>query len=153
MEKLLRAIIVIAAVAMLANVAVGLLSGSSAPEVISPSDSISENQIQVYDDRVVIYMDNAFLAEYLDTNSMDPVLDTGANGLLVIPKSEGDIRVGDIVSYQPDDIADLVVHRVTSIGTDSLGTYYTLKGDNNRSSDPGKVRFDQIRYKTLGIIY
>lgn len=153
MEKLLGVIIVIAALALLANVAVGLLSGPSAPEVISPSDSISESQIQIYDDRVVIYVDNAFLAEYLDTNSMDPVLDAGANGLLVIPESEGDIEVGDIVSYQPEGISDLVVHRVASIGTDSLGVYYTLKGDNNKSSDPERVRFSQIRYETLVIIY
>jgi len=45
------------------------------------------------------------------------------------------------------------VHRVVYKGKDSIGTYFILKGDNNEEVDPGKVRFEQIKYKTIAIIY
>ncbi|MFH0752320.1 MAG: signal peptidase I [archaeon] len=152
MEKILRIITIIVVVVLLTNIVVGLISGLNESERISPSDTITEGQIRVYDDRVVIYMDNPYLAEYTNSNSMDPVLDEGANGLLIIPKEE-DLNLGDIVSYQSEHNENLIVHRIVEIGNDDLGTFYRMKGDNNSSVDFEKVRFEQIKYKTLGIIY
>ncbi len=46
----------------------------------------------------------------------------------------------------------LIIHRVVEIGEDEQGTYFITKGDNNFFSD-GKVRFGQIKYVTIGVIY
>jgi len=70
-----------------------------APERNSPQDRIKDWQIEVYQNRVVINIDDAQWAAFADTNSMDPVLDKGANAIQIVPKSEDDIKVGDIVSY------------------------------------------------------
>ena len=46
----------------------------------------------------------------------------------------------------------LIVHRVIDIGTDSEGTYFITKGDNNNIVD-GKVRFEDIEFITIGVIW
>lgn len=137
------------------NLAVGLISNASesSKDVSSPSDTVAVNQISVYDDKVIINVKNTYWTEYSDTNSMDPTIDQEANGIEIVPKSENDLKVGDIVSYEPYNDDGLIVHRIVSIGSDNLGAYYTMKGDNNSSADPEKVRFNQIKYKTIAIIY
>jgi len=123
------------------------------PEKQSPHDRIDDKQILVYRDKIVIKVTNATWTAYTDTNSMDPVLDDGANGLEVAPESEADIHVGDIVSYESDDMDGLLVHRVNEIGEDEQGWYAIMKGDNSPSPDPGKIRFEQVRYVLIGVIY
>jgi hypothetical protein len=118
----------------------------------SPDDWVREGNIEVYSDRVVIHIDNASISRYEDSTSMVPVLDSGVNGIRIVPEPE-DIHIGDIVSYEAGWIDGLVVHRVVYIGEDDLGKYYILKGDNNTKNDPEKVRFEQIRYVTVALIY
>jgi len=120
-------------------------------KVNAPSDKINQNSIEVYEDKVVIKIRNASLSKYAGTQSMIPVFGTGANGIRVIPESEKSIELGDIVTYESDN-GDLIVHRVIEIGEDEKGTYFVVKGDNNLFSD-GKIRFSQIRYITIGILY
>lgn len=115
-----------------------------------PADRISQNDIEVYNDRIVIYMKNASLSDYASTKSMIPVIDSGANGIRIVPRNEDDIQVGDIVTYE--SFNNLIVHRVVEIGNDSEGKYFIVKGDNNLISD-GKIRFSQIKYVTVAIIY
>jgi hypothetical protein len=81
---------------------------------------------------------------------MSPVLDEGANGIRVVPESADDVEVGDIVSYVFDGV--MIVHRVVEKGVDDEGVYFVMQGDNNLVSD-GKVRFDRIKFKTVGVIY
>ncbi|RME54319.1 hypothetical protein D6777_04135 [Candidatus Woesearchaeota archaeon] len=119
----------------------------------SPSDVISEGQILVYENKVILNKEGIYWVRYADTDSMKPVLDENANGLEIVPKSEDEIKVGDIVSYQAVWQDKLVVHRVVDKGKDAFGTYFILKGDNNDEVDPGKVRFSQIKFKTIAIIY
>lgn len=121
--------------------------------LLSPSDSISESQILVYDNQVIIRIPNAQWASYLDTNSMNPVLNSDSNGIEIVPKSINEIHVGDIIAYETKWNNIPVVHRVVDIKEDELGTFFVLKGDNNEKPDPVKVRFDQIRYKLVAIIY
>ena len=118
--------------------------------VEAPSDFIELGQIKVYDDRVVIYVDDASLSRYAPTGSMVPVLDEGSNGIRVPVYGSDDIEIGDIVSFDKDGV--LIVHRVIEKGTDSEGVYFITKGDNNNMSD-GKVRFEDIEYKTVGVIW
>ena len=57
-------------------------------EKISPRDRVSESQIIVLDDKVIIEVKGVNIAYYTDTNSMDSFIDEGANGLEIIPKNK-----------------------------------------------------------------
>lgn len=117
----------------------------------SPQDWISENNIHVYKDKVVIKIDDPQWSTFTDTNSMDPVIDFGSNALQVVPKSPEQIEVGDIVSYKY--AGGVIIHRVVGTGYDERGWFAIMKGDNNPREDPGKVRFNQVQRVVVGIIY
>ncbi|MBI2548766.1 hypothetical protein HYW21_05440 [Candidatus Woesearchaeota archaeon] len=125
----------------------------SATEQLSPLDRIKEHQILVYDDRVVIDLKQVRWATFSDTNSMDPVIDQGANALEIVPQKPGEIAVGDIVSYTSLFAEGIIIHRVIETGEDERGWYFRAKGDNLLAPDPGKIRFDQIKGIVVGIIY
>src|SRR3954451_7219351 len=59
----------------------------------------------------------------------------------------GDLRVGDVITYQPpagSDVHNLVTHRIVSItSTPGKPTSYRTKGDANASVDPWKFSLDQ----------
>ncbi|MBR9706284.1 signal peptidase I [Candidatus Pacearchaeota archaeon] len=115
-----------------------------------PSDFITEDDIIIYDDKIVIKIDDASIGRYAPTGSMKPLLDQNSNGIRIIPKSEKDIHIGDIITFE--DKGSLIIHRVIDKGTDSKGTYFITKGDNNEIAD-GRVRFKDIRYVTIGILW
>ncbi len=130
-----------------------LASEIRAKEKASPKDRIKESQIHVYNNRVVLDIKNAEWSTFTDTNSMDPVLDYGANAIHIIPKSEDEIQPGDIVAYESRLAEGTIIHRVKGIGYDSQGKYFIMKGDNNKNIDPEKVRFSQIKRVLVAIIY
>jgi hypothetical protein len=117
----------------------------------SPKDRIKEEQIHVYDDQIVIDLKDASWSSFVDTNSMDPMFDKGANGIEVEPKSAYDIKVGDVISYEYQ--GSVIAHRVLKVEEDNNGLYYITKGDNNIIKDPIKVRFSQVRGVLVGLIY
>lgn len=147
---LLTLSLAITVAASLDNLRTPLFEGR-APEVASPGDRIMEDQIKVFKDRIVINVENAQWARFTDTNSMDPIFDQGSNTLEIKPETPADVEVGDIISYYYGE--RIIVHRVTDIGTDEAGVFYTVQGDNNESNDPIKVRFDQIHGVVIGILY
>jgi hypothetical protein len=116
----------------------------------APFDFIKENQIEVYSDRVVIFVQNASIGRYAATGSMIPTLDEHANGIRVKPKSADDIHIGDIITFKQGDY--LIIHRVVQKGVDDNGIYFVTKGDNNSLED-GKVRFSDIQYITVGMLW
>ena len=120
-------------------------------ERISPQDHVKENEILVTSEKVVINVKDASWTSFADTNSMDPVLDAGANGIIEKPKTIDDVKVGDIVTYRSK--YGLIVHRVTKTGFDEQGWYVIVKGDNNPTQDPDKVRWDDITGVLVAIIY
>ena len=122
-------------------------------EKLSPPDRIKEDQIHIYQDKVVIEIKNPRWAAFADTNSMDPFLDEGSNAIQIIPQNQEDIVVGDIVSYNSEISGDIIIHRVIEIREDEKGIYYTTKGDNNPNPDPEKIRFEQVKKQLVGIIY
>ena len=122
-------------------------------EKASPYDHIKITQIHIEEDRVVIDVKNSRGAEFVDTDSMDPTIDIGANAIQVTPESPEDIYVGDIVSYRPEGEDYMIVHRVVKIGEDNKGKYFIFKGDNNLFRDSGRIRFEQINRIIVGIIY
>ena len=119
----------------------------------SPSNWIKKEQIFVYDDEVVIKIKNPQWAIFTDSKSMDPVIDSTSKAIEIVPKSEQAIHVGDIVAYQSRYKEGIVAHRVVEIAHDAFGWYAILKGDNNDSIDPGKVRFEQIKRIVVAVIY
>ncbi|MEK6867463.1 MAG: signal peptidase I [Nanoarchaeota archaeon] len=123
----------------------------SSAEIMSPEDHITEEQIKVYDDRVVLDVDDPIWSSFTDTNSMDPLLDVGANGIEIKPQFEDDISVGDVISYKSGN--GVVIHRVIEIGTDEEGTYYIVKGDNNPIADKEKIRFEDIQGILIAVVY
>jgi hypothetical protein len=122
-------------------------------EVTSPKDRVKESQILVSKDKITLDIPNAIWATFTDTNSMDPVLDSGSNAIEIIPSSEDDLEVGDIVAYESEYAKGLIIHRIVHKASDEKGTYFVLKGDNNPTSDPGRVRYSQIRSVVVAIIY
>jgi len=116
----------------------------------APSNYLLEEHIEVYDDRIVIYVNGSSLSHYADSGSMKPLLDSGSNGIRVQVTSADEINVGDIISFRQEDL--LIVHRVIEKGVDEAGTYFITKGDNNMLSD-GKIRFESIEYKTIGVLW
>ncbi len=124
--------------------------GSSLFEKASPEDTIKENQIKVYPDRVVIYIKDASLASYTPTKSMDPVLDSTANGIEIPVTSSDQVHIGDIIVFEQD--GSMIAHRVKKIGTDKQGWYCITQGDNAPLED-GKIRIQHIIAKTIVIIY
>lgn len=120
-------------------------------EIKSPGDWVKESEIYVYNDRIVINVDNPIWGTFTDTNSMDPIIDIGANSLEMKPENPDDVNVGDIISYE--SAYGIIIHRVIEKGWDKDGIYYIAKGDNNAVADPGKVRFDQIQGVVIGVIY
>lgn len=122
-----------------------------APERASPQEHVTESAIQVYNDQVVIKLENATWATFANTNSMDPVLDQGSYALEVAPKSPDDIAVGDIITFHYGN--EIIIHRVIEKGIDGDGWYFITKGDNNPSPDSGKLRFGDITSIAVAIIY
>ena len=116
----------------------------------APFDFVKENQIQVFEDKIVINIDKASISRYAPTGSMLPVLDEGSNGIRIVPKSEAEIHIGDIITFKQDNM--LIVHRVIEIGSDNEGKYFITKGDNSPIND-GKIRFKDIEYITIGVIW
>ena len=128
---------------------------------IAPSDWVAEEDIIVLDDRIILRVANATLSNYVATGSMKPLFDIGANGIRIVPDSEEDVGIGDIVSFrfpQLDSLRHqtgqgrLVVHRVVEKGVDGDGVYFVTRGDNGLIDD-GKVRFEEIEYVTIGVIW
>ncbi len=122
----------------------------NASNATAPSDSIAREQIQVFDDKIIIYVSEASISSYAPTGSMKPLFDEGSNGIRIIPESEEDIHVGDIISFYDNGL--LIVHRVVEKEKDEQGVYFITKGDNNVIND-SKIRFKDIEYKTVGVMW
>ncbi len=119
----------------------------------SPKDWITKDKIHVYEDKIIIDIQGAEWAEFEDTNSMDPIIDSSANSIELKPKDSTQLQMGDIVSYKSTYSDGIIIHRIIEIGHDNDGWYAIMKGDNNSRQDPGKVRFDQIQGVLVGILY
>ncbi|ROR73357.1 signal peptidase I [Bogoriella caseilytica] len=79
------------------------------------------------------------------TGSMSPAMEPGALAI-VAPTEAQEIRIGDVVTYQPrpNDPA-VVTHRVIGINVSATGTTFTTQGDANTRTDPHPVVPEQIR--------
>ncbi len=120
-------------------------------ELQSPSDWVSESQIKVYNNKVVLDVPNAVWAQFTNTNSMDPHFDETSNALEIKPDNPYSIHAGDIIAYNTP--YGTIIHRVVDVGKDKEGVYYIVKGDNNSLPDPFKVRYADVEGVVIAIIY
>jgi hypothetical protein len=122
-------------------------------EKLNSYDHISEEQINIYDDYVVVSFDEKELrwSKFEDSNSMHPFLVKGYNGLEIVPKSVEEIHVGDVISFNYKDA--IYAHRVIEVDYDDEGWYAITMGDNNLYVDAGKRRFENIEGLFVGIFF
>jgi hypothetical protein len=119
----------------------------------SPQDRIQEKDIRSYNMRILIEVENAIIARFTDTRSMEPILTKDANAIEIIPKDINDVKVGDIISYESKFSQGTIIHRVIDKDIDEQGLYFRTKGDNLNYDDPEKIRFNQIKRVLVGILY
>ena len=132
----------------------GLQKGyGDSKDVASPSDWIQEDQITISKDDILLKVEGAAIARFANTNSMDPILDENSNGIEIVPQSPSEINIGDIIVYNKNEIDENVIHRVVAKGSDESGIYFLVRGDNNEKIDPVKVRFYDIKYVLIGVLY
>jgi len=117
----------------------------------APSNMLNVSDIEVNDKQVILHVLGARISSYANTESMLPVLSENSNGIEIIPQIPEQIHAGDIITYE-DNAGNFIVHRVIKISQDEQGIYFVAKGDNSATND-GKIRFSQIKYKTIALVY
>ena len=122
-------------------------------ELPSPANRIKDSDVTVYSNRVMVDIENAKWRKFIDSNSMDPLIDEGTTTIEIKPNDAREIKVGDIISYDMCGYDYAFVHRVTEIGNDENGAYFVTRGDNYWREDPDKVRFSQVEGIVVGILY
>jgi len=118
-----------------------------------PYDWIKGENIKVLDDKIIIELQNASIANIADTHSLEPLIHKNTNVIEIYPESPSNIHLGDIVAYHSIFSNGTILHRVVLIDEDEIGWYAIMKGDNNPRADPGRIRFEQIQRVVVGIIY
>ena len=119
----------------------------------SPADRLQDSDINVFANSVRVDIKNAKWRKFIDSNSMDPLIDEGTTTIEIKPKSADEIKVGDIIAYNVDGYDYAFVHRVVEIGEDNEGIYFVTKGDNYYKEDPNKVRLNDIEGIVVGVLY
>lgn len=77
------------------------------------------------------------------SGSMSGEFETGDTILIKEVKSEGDLKIGDVITYRIDKNT-LVTHRIVNITKIGEKLNYTLKGDANNIEDSEKITFSNI---------
>jgi len=145
--------------------------GVSGQERPSPSDIVQKTGIIAddYAQKVIIDLHQlnipfskpvkVWVPPIPDTNSMDGAFDIGNNNILIAGADEWEhfklfdfLKVGDIAVYEVE-AGRPVIHRIIEIGQDAGGAYYRFKGDNNTTSDAARVRGNQIKWLSIGVVY
>jgi hypothetical protein len=119
----------------------------------SPFNRIGKDDVKVYSDRVVIYVNKAFTAGFTESKSMYPFINEDVYALEIRPNNRSELKVGDVIGFESKAFNTTIIHRIIEIGSDEQGWYALTKGDNNPATDPGKVRFEDIRGVLVGLIY
>lgn len=91
------------------------------------------------------------------SGSMSPVIDVYD---VIVVKSVGgpeDLKDGDVISYQSDDLKPgqeiSVTHRIVDTFTDNNGiVHYYTKGDANGAKDPIPVPYDDVTGKVVFVV-
>ena len=121
------------------------------------------DDINVFKTHTIIQIPDIVKGKVKGTGSMLPTVYPDSIILYKKPNNENDICIGDIVYYIGNiDNCDsswlknssAIIHRVKKIKNDEKGIYYIVNGDNNGLFyDPCKIRFGDIKYVVIGVLY
>jgi len=120
-------------------------------ETIGPKHRISDNQVKVSPNNAIIEVKDLVLARFTKSGSMLPTITSDSLALEIVPISSEEIEVGDVISFLQDE--KVIIHRVFEVGFDEDGWYAITKGDNLKTIDQEKVRFDMVQRVLVGILY
>ena len=67
--------------------------GLNSKNAEAPGDWIKENQIHIYDNAVIIDVEDASIGKYAPTGSMLPVLDKESNGIRIVPENPEQYKI------------------------------------------------------------
>ena len=136
----------------------------------SPQDTVPRGNISVVDlYKVVINLEQiripfrhpplVWVGSLADTKSMDPVMDSEHNTILLYPNGPDDhqilcdyLRPGDIAVWRRDENTT-VIHRVTRISRHNGRRRFHFRGDNNGADDAYIIQDEHIVCICAGIIY
>ena len=93
-----------------------------------------------------------FLNSVLNTGSMRPAISDDSL-LLTIKPEQNNLNIGDIIIFNSILINYSIGHRIINIKQEGNQTLYITKGDNNDIEDEEKVKFENIKYKVIGVLY
>ena len=113
------------------------------------SNWLTEDDIQLKDNQLIININNSQILTYSDTRSMQPYVNQNSMSIILKPEY-GSLKVGDVIIFQKN--GKLITHRIVGLGTDNSGVFYLTQGDNNEVSD-GKIRFEDIKGVVVGVLY
>ena len=141
-----------------------IFSSKVTVERVSPGDWIPQEVVRGWVKGLgweflgLVYAPEVWVPMIPDTNSMDGTFDLGNNNILISGETESDqqklidrLQVGDIAVYR--NARQYSVHRIIEIGNDTGGKYFIFKGDNNHSPDIDRVREEEIKWISVGVIY
>lgn len=117
----------------------------------SPSDIVKDSDIDLFTNKLIIDIPGLSVVSYKDSQSMLPLLTNSSHGIRVKPQSQFDIQLGDIISFNMSNMT--VVHRVIDVKSDEKGLYFVTQGDNSAVTDKNKIRFDDVEWKLIGVLY
>ncbi len=129
------------------SLGISIIGNPNAPQPI-----VKPNNIMIGSDRITIFIANSSLSRYAATGSMLPLLNENSKGIKIPVTTPDQLHIGDVITFKDSNSDDLIIHRIINIGFDEQGTFYTTKGDNNLASD-GKIRYEQIMYKLVALVY
>ena len=116
-----------------------------------PLSRIDRDMIHITDSQTCID-GNFSIMSFTPSGSMRPTIDYGHNALILESKYYN-IGVGDIISFNVDDLPIPIMHRVVKVSYDNDGWYVRTKGDNNVFKDTYLIRGDDINGVATMIIY
>jgi signal peptidase I len=120
---------------------------------ISPFSKIRKEDIRVFEDKIVIYVNKAFPVSFSDSKSMYPFINEKTLALEIMPAACEELNKGDVIGFESKTLNTTVIHRIIETGNDDEGWYAITKGDANLAIDPGKVRFGDVKGVLVGLIY
>lgn len=77
----------------------------------------------------------------VETGSMEPAVPAGA-GVVVVPTSVDDVRVGDVIAFGAPESGVPTVHRVAAVEAGEEGPLFRTRGDANPVPDPWVLSVD-----------
>lgn len=132
--------------------------GGLSGEVPSPRVAISPHQItyQPPKQKLIIegILPDIWVTTVQGTNSMEPAIDIWHTVVLSnhpnYMKQEL-INVGDVIVWNQTRLS--VIHTVIEIGQDSAGWYCYTQGTNLIAPDPAKIRYEDITWVSLMVVW